>query len=351
MIQLIETALFAAPVCAFACGGILDFGPDAGGSDATTQTDRTVASNDPPSDDPPTTTVEAGGPDSASVPDSGVVDAGCQPEIIIKNGCQDLNRGWWIRTCGDHCSKTLCADYYKQCPCSAGYERCEQADADVVHCFCGVSGGRWTAGIEQRALADDTLGGFFAWMVWGESASIHSFTILERELAAHGAPKRLLAAARRARRDEIRHTRIGQRLALRHGVTAEVAKAPVSAAVRMLEEIAIENAVEACVSETWSAVLTRAQVSRARDPMIRRVFARIADDEARHATLAWNVAKWAKGKLPPDACERVDSCMRTALRRLRDGIVEPGEAQREVGIPSRAEQLAMMSALERTLWA
>ena len=43
--------------------------------------------------------------------------------------------------------------------------------------------------------------------------------------------------------------------------------------------------------------------------------------------------------------------MKRALAELRQSITEPNPAQREVGIPSRIEQLAMMDVLERTLWS
>jgi len=155
------------------------------------------------------------------------------------------------------------------------------------------------------------LGGFFADMARLEAASVHAFRTLARELRAHRAPRRLIGMTRRAAHDEKRHARVMRALAHRHGGTwrePEVTKT----AVRSLEAIAIENAVEGCVRETFGALLATYQAGNARDPVIREAMARIARDETRHAALAWQVAGWLSGQLAEEARLRVSAKRRAA---------------------------------------
>src|SRR5262249_33228761 len=144
-------------------------------------------------------------------------------------------------------------------------------DIDCATCP-GPGGGRAPAGLVQPELprAGTPLGGYFAALSHLEAASVHAFGRLRRELAAHRAPARLLAAARRAQRDEVRHAHRMARMARRFGgvpVRPRVAGIP----PRALDEIAIENAVEGCVRETFGALLAVFQATRAQDPGIARL--------------------------------------------------------------------------------
>src|SRR5207244_7659366 len=122
----------------------------------------------------------------------------------------------------------------------------------------------------------------FAEMARLEAASVVAFRTLARELAFHRAPKRLVRAAERAARDEIRHARAMTALARRHGVNVVIDDIP-SPPIRDLESIARENAVEGCVHETWGALLAHHQAMTGADPLVRTVMARIARGEKQHA--------------------------------------------------------------------
>jgi len=67
--------------------------------------------------------------------------------------------------------------------------------------------------------------------------------------------------------------------------------------VRDLEEIALENAVEGCVRETFAGVAATYKAAHAGDAGIAAAMRIIAQDETRHAALAWDVAAWLDGKL------------------------------------------------------
>jgi hypothetical protein len=353
--RIIRAALLAGPAmcCALgyaACGGIIDRSAESADPDGSIPDATRAALDAHPDFYVPYDAVGAPEEDAGIV-----VDAGCTPEIDIDGSCPGQLSTAIVRTCAinDDCPNA-CKSFYKACNCDWGppYSTCKHLDSGLFACACpGGQGGRWTARMEQRPLGAQTAGAFFAWMVWGESTSIHAFEVLERELRAHRAPRRLLAATRRAKRDEQRHTRIGLRLAKRYGVDADVANAPVPARVRTLEAIALENAVEACVSETWSALLARAQAERAVDPVVRRVFDRIATEEASHAALAWSIAGWSQRRLSARANARIQRETERAIAKLRDAMIDPAAELRMLGIPSREEQLAMLRVLEGLLWS
>jgi hypothetical protein len=67
---------------------------------------------------------------------------------------------------------------------------------------------------------------------------------------------------------------------------------------RPLAAWALENAVEGCARETYSAVVAAYQAKHAPHAGARRAFARIAKDEAEQARLAWDVHAWARSVTP-----------------------------------------------------
>lgn len=194
------------------------------------------------------------------------------------------------------------------------------------------------------------VAGYFAAATHLEAASVHAFRIMKLELAELGAPADILRAAERARRDEIRHAKLTARITRRHGgrpVRARVGKR----AARSLEAIAIENAAEGCVRETFGALVAMWQAERAGDPAIAEAMREIALDEARHAALAWSVAAWAESRLDVAANRRVLAAKAKALRELEASIaVEPHPALVVIaGLPSAAEQKTMLDALSAEL--
>ncbi|WP_437951801.1 hypothetical protein WME98_14210 [Sorangium sp. So ce296] len=62
-----------------------------------------------------------------------------------------------------------------------------------------------------------------------------------------------------------------------------------------LEALARAAAEEGCVGETVAALIAAEQRARAEDAAVRAALQAIADDEARHAELAWLTVAWAIG--------------------------------------------------------
>jgi hypothetical protein len=177
--------------------------------------------------------------------------------------------------------------------------------------------GRRTDGIDDPARREGTrLGHAFAARAYLEEVSVHAFTRLERELEAHGAPAPLRREARRARRDEIRHTAMMARLARRFGGRPESPDAPGTVPARSLLAIAVENAVEGCVRETYGAVVGLIEAGGSSDREVRRAMESIGADECRHAELAWAVAEWVMPRLTAEERAVVRQAARDAVADL-----------------------------------
>jgi hypothetical protein len=130
-----------------------------------------------------------------------------------------------------------------------------------------------------------------------EHASVASFSRLSLALLAAGAPPELVAGAHHAALDEIRHARLCFALASAYaGEEIAPGPFPLDRAVRIeagLAALVASTVREGCVGETVAAVMASEQRAAAQDPAVRAALATIAEDEARHAELAWRIVAWA----------------------------------------------------------
>jgi hypothetical protein len=130
-----------------------------------------------------------------------------------------------------------------------------------------------------------------------EHASVASFARFSLDLLAAGAPADLVEAAHMAALDEVRHARLCFALASAYrGATVEPGPFPCGESVRVessLSALAVAAVKEGCVGETIAAILAAEQLAAATDPAVRAVLATIAEDEARHAELAFRAVAWA----------------------------------------------------------
>jgi hypothetical protein len=194
---------------------------------------------------------------------------------------------------------------------------------------------------------------YLAAMAWLEAASVPAFERLTRELAAHGAPRRLREASRRAAGEEVRHARRVRALAARAGAATAHAPRVDAGGPRSLEDIAFENAVEGCVRETFGAAVAAVQARRAGDARFRAAMKRIAREEERHARLSWKVASWLETRLDEGARQRVKAARdRAAEELLRETAAEPDPALvAQLGVPTSSEARKMVQSLRASLWA
>jgi hypothetical protein len=258
------------------------------------------------------------------------------------------------QTCGVTAGDCLLDDATCQRVCGA-QTYCAQEKGDPTTIDCSVCGGRATAGLarpEPRGQRS-RVAALFARMAHLERASVVAFEVLHDELAAHGAPRRLLRAARRARHDEARHGRVIGALAARFGGVVDdvhVAAGP----VRSLEAIATENAAEGCVRETYGALVAAWQAERAGDPGVRKAMSRIARDEARHAAFSWQLAAWLEARLDASARARVRAARDAAVTALACAVAASpadAETERTCGVPRASEATRIVDTLHAELWA
>ena len=259
----------------------------------------------------------------------------------------------WLNDCHKICPGLYFNCHLTDASCKDGVVAKGPVDVDCSICAKGV--GRIPEGL-ARASARRTGSAVADWLASVahlEAAAVHAFRRLHAELTAHGAPADLLAEVRRARRDEVRHAQQTGRLARRRGGSPP---RPVVRAVaaRPLDEVAIENAVEGCVRETYGALVATYQAGRAENAAIARVMAGIARDETRHAALSWAIARWAWPRLDEGARARLRERQREAIAALlreadADADVDPRLAA-EAGVPDAARQRAMLLAMSGRLF-
>jgi rubrerythrin len=283
------------------------------------------------------------GPEEESV-DAAVlssVDGGVDPAQLPPELCRRLCRGASI--C--HTSPQLDLGELKvEC-------------VNVTMQSCGPvfgAGGRPPAGLRPVEIprCEDPVGAYFAYMAHVEGAAVFGFRNLARELTALGAPMSLVSQALRAADDERRHARIARRLARDYAATpasVEVEATPPRSALA----IALDNATEGGVYETFAVLVTLHQSLTAADRRVRAAFARIADDELRHAELAQAVARFLEPRLSAEERAQVAQARRDAAARLAAELDTPFHPRLVAlaGMPPRETTRRWLSQMTERLWS
>jgi hypothetical protein len=129
-----------------------------------------------------------------------------------------------------------------------------------------------------------------------EHASIASFARFALQLLALGAPARLVTDAQRAGLEETRHAEHAFSIATRlAGRVIGPDRLPGLEGALETELCAVAEAtlVEGCIGETLAAVVALEQARQAGDEAIRATLLEVADDETRHAQLAFRFLSWS----------------------------------------------------------
>jgi hypothetical protein len=123
--------------------------------------------------------------------------------------------------------------------------------------------------------------------------------------------------------------------------------------IRDLETIAIENATEGCVRETFGALSADWQALHARAEELALAYRAIAKDELRHARLAWRVAHFAERRLSAPARRRVQEAQQEAIRTLATELAtEPHrELVHHAGLPRSKPAARLLAHLEQHLFS
>jgi hypothetical protein len=171
------------------------------------------------------------------------------------------------------------------------------ADASQPIVATTRAGAAWGGAAQDAALPAALRAALHAgWLAdaLAEHASIASFARATLELLAVGAPPALIADTQRASLDEIEHARATFALAARYGAAVEPDALPIAAPRDGgLARVARDVLLEGCIGETIAALHAARAAAACDDAEIAAMLQRIADDEARHAALAWRTLAWA----------------------------------------------------------
>ena len=151
-----------------------------------------------------------------------------------------------------------------------------------------------------------------------EHASIASFAQLTLDLLSVGAPPDLLEATQRATLDEIEHARITFALATAYGgrPVGPAALSALPGASRTLATIARTTFIDACVGESVASAALAESSGRATDPVLRDLLAKMAEDEERHAELAWRIVAWALRSGDPEVARALTEAQDEVIAEL-----------------------------------
>ncbi len=220
-------------------------------------------------------------------------------------------------SCSNLCTEQ--AGVYYDYLCSCDYTG---ADADGNHpvtceyTVCAVEG-RGHADIEKltSATGGSEMARYFVRAYHAEASSVGAFLQLRAELKAHDAPIDLQQRCLEAAVEEVHHARMMAKLAgeagstlpeLHFGETVE----------RSLFELALDNAVEGCIFETYSAFKAQYLARHASDDRMLAVMKVIACDETRHAQLAWDIHAHLMSRLSETERVAIYDAQQQALQQI-----------------------------------
>lgn len=186
---------------------------------------------------------------------------------------------------------------------------CEVEEISEVYCE-----GRRPHGHIEAVLPVRSQAQWFAVHAHLERASVRAFEELAEWLTHARAPIDLVGRCLAAASDEVRHATLMTTWAERLG--AAVPPCEVSETDRHILAVAIHNAVEGCVFESFAALMAYHQAEHAATPDLRSLFSSIAVDELRHGQLAWDLHNWLMTQLDEASRDKVERAQARALATL-----------------------------------
>lgn len=263
--------------------------------------------------------------------ENGQVDP--DPSYCCKDGDPGCNSGGGgDALCSLDC-REVCAQNAKSAPAGMTWCFYSASSPPKVQYYCGACGvGRIPDGTASCARGA-TVAERLAMQAYYESASVIAFGRLARVLEREGAPRSLVRRVKAAAREERRHAQLFSELAEARG--AVVPLPAIAAATDSLLALALENAREGCVRETYGALVALHQADHARDAELRRAFAAIADDEIAHAELSWDLARFFETRLDEAERAAVDRARAEAIALLADAATtEHDDIDADLGVPT-----------------
>lgn len=264
------------------------------------------------------------------------------------NDCDDLCRGVYKLMHGPGSS-----DY-------VDFNTCELVDVNdmpAVHYQVSQQciGGRLPSGaqLDEEKCSSTEAGAWFAKLAELEEASVYAFVMLSKELRRFQAPTSLSERCLAAAADEVQHARLVAGLARRFGGVVQPIAAPALLDDRSVAEVAIENAREGCVRETFGALVAVWQAQHAQDTVVRQVMSQIAVDESRHAELSADIDSWARSVLDSDQQHELDQAKTQAIALLASSMDEAISEQlvAMAGLPDCQSGKSLFQQAQESIWA
>jgi hypothetical protein len=111
--------------------------------------------------------------------------------------------------------------------------------------------------------------------------------------------------------------------------------------------LATHNEREGVVGETWGALVGMHQAVHAATGDIRQAMRTVAREEASHAALSFQIARWARARLGRRVASRLDEERRLAFTALRASVASGhrSEVMATLGLPPPQAASAMLSVL------
>jgi hypothetical protein len=205
----------------------------------------------------------------------------------------------------------------------------------------GFCTGRRPLAHRELTFVHRSRAAWFAEQAYLERASITAFCELATWLADRGAPAELIERCRAAAADEVVHAERMAAHAEREG--HEVPLPIAEPGPEDLLAIALHNAVEGCVRESFGALLGAHQARACEDAELRELFASIAADELRHGQLAWDLHAYFWGQLDAGGRAQVEAAQLAALDELAR-VTAANAARTPVGLGWPTPELAASMA-------
>ena len=173
---------------------------------------------------------------------------------------------------------------------------------DIVECPVAAS---WSSGGVPSLLDNSTISSTIGleWLQQAEAehASIASFARHTLQLMSVGAPSDLIMRSQEASIDEIEHAKMC------YGFASEFMGSKIYPGVLDVDgslektdmNVIIESVIrDGCIQETISAIEGHFRAHHATDQVIKSSLRKIANDETKHAQLAWDTIQWIVAQYP-----------------------------------------------------
>ncbi len=246
------------------------------------------------------------------------------------------------------CNVTPTPKNHELVSCKVSYTELKYPKSNKPGCFSPAPRpipGRMPVGMKPITISSthSLLGNYFANMAMMEKAAITAFQYLVRELEAYEAPQELIELARKAIAEEARHTKMASNLS--KGYNTEIPEFIVNEfQLRSLFEIALENAVEGCVNESFAATCGLWQHAHAEHDVFREVIGHITEEEIGHGALSWSIHEWIMPQLTEAQQAHVLQAQAKAFDTLEENfkLEEHPEVRIALGLPNQTEASALI---------